>query len=245
MIKRILQPFYTAYVLSTFVVCLLLAFPVFLLFGVWDKVWARKIIWDIVHYWAIGWLFCIGQPMIRRGSRPQDDKYVYIANHISYMDTVLIYAAIPYYFRTLAKIEMARIPIFGFVYKQLAILVDRSSAHSRSRSLRLMWRMLKRECNIAIFPEGTFNESDAPMKEFYDGAFRLAINTQTPILPMLFPDTVNRWHFSAWYKLSPGRNRVIYLEPVPVAGLTAKDLPVLKDKVHKLMSDAMVAVKQS
>ncbi|MBS1772474.1 MAG: 1-acyl-sn-glycerol-3-phosphate acyltransferase [Bacteroidetes bacterium] len=239
MLKRILQPFYTFYVITTFAACLLAAFPVFLMVGSFDKAWARRIIWNIAHYWSYCWLFCIGQPVIRKGKRPDNKKYVYVANHISYMDTVLIYAAVPYYFRTLAKKEMAKIPVFGFVYKQLAILVDRSSEHSRAKSLRLMWRMLKRECNIAVFPEGTFNETGKPLKEFYDGAFRLAINTQTPVLPMIFPDTVNRWHYSAWWKLTPGRNRVIYLEPVETKGLVASDLPVLKQKVYSVMEAAL------
>jgi 1-acyl-sn-glycerol-3-phosphate acyltransferase len=240
MLKRILQPFYAAYVLVTFVACLLAALPLFLVFGSIDKAWARRVIWNIVHYWGIAWLFCIGQPMIIKGSSPSRRKYVYVANHISYMDTVLIYAAIPHFFRTLGKKEMVHIPLFGFVYKQLAILVDRSSAHSRTRSLKLMWRLLRNECNIAIFPEGTFNETDKPLKDFFDGAFRLAINTQTPILPMVFPDTVNRWHFSAWWKLSPGRNRVIFLDPVEVKGLSIADLPKFKEQVYKAMEEALI-----
>jgi len=243
MLKRFLQPFYTIYVLATFLACLLAAFPIFVLLGIWNKVWARRTIWNSVHYWAQAWLVLIGQPMIRRGNRPSKERYVYVANHISYMDTVLIYAAIPYYFRTLAKKEMASIPVFGFVYKQLAILVDRSSAHSRSRSLRLMWRMLKHECNIAIFPEGTFNEGTEPLKDFYDGAFRLAINTQTPILPMIFADTVHRWHYSAWWKLWPGRNRVIYLPPVSVADMDISQVSVLKERVHRQMTDALAKLK--
>jgi 1-acyl-sn-glycerol-3-phosphate acyltransferase len=240
MLKRILQPFYTIYVIVTFAACLLIAFPFFLFFGSWNKAWARRIIWNIVHYWSYGWLFCIGQPVIRIGKRPANKKYVYIANHISYIDTVLIYAAVPHFFRTLGKKEMAKVPVFGFVYKQLAILVDRSSAHSRSKSLRLMWRLLKHECNIAIFPEGTFNETDKPLKDFYDGAFRLSINTQTPILPMVFPDTVNRWHYSAWWKLTPGRNRIVYLSPIETIGLTMADLPALKQKAYNTMEEALL-----
>lgn len=241
---KLLRPFYIIYVIATFLCCLLLAFPVFLAVGSVDKAWARRIIWYIVHYWANGWLFCIGMPVSKSGPKPPDARFVYVANHISYLDTVLIYAAVPQYFRTLAKKEMARIPIFGFVYKQLAILVDRSSAHSRAKSLRLMWRMLKRECNIAIFPEGTFNETDKPLKEFYDGAFRLAINTQTPILPLLFPDTVNRWHYSHWWMLSPGRNRVIYLPPIPVAGMTLNDLQILKQQVYDAMEKALIVAEK-
>lgn len=177
--------------------------------------------------------------MRRIGKKPFDKKYVYVANHISYLDTVLIYAAIPHYFRTLAKKEMVKIPVFGYVYKQLAVLVDRSSAHSRARSMRLMWRVLKNESNIAVFPEGTFNETDAPLKDFYDGAFRLAINTQTDILPMIFPDTVKRWHYSTAWKLNPGRNRVIYLEPVSIQGYSMERLPELKQKVYQQMEEAL------
>ncbi len=243
--KRLLQPFYTILVLSTFVVCLLVALPVFLIAGSFDKAAARRVIWYVVHYWAKGWLFFIGMPMQCLGKRPDKQRYIYIANHISYLDTVLIYAAVPTYFRTLAKKEMSRIPVFGFVYRQVAILVDRSSSESRAKSLRLMWRMLKHECNIAIFPEGTFNETTAPLKDFYDGAFRLAINTQMPILPMVFPDTVHRWHYSAWWKLWPGRNRVMYLAPVYVTGMTMEDLPALKEKVHAAMAAALLKCRSS
>ncbi len=244
MARKILQLFYTAYVLLTFLVCLLVAFPLFVIVGLRDKPSARKFIWKVVHYWSLGWLFCIGMPMRRSGYKPVfNQRYVIVANHISYLDTLDIYAAIPSYFRTLAKKEMAAIPIFGFVYKQLTILVDRSSTHSRSKSLRLMWRIIKNESHITIFPEGTFNETETPLKSFYDGAFRLAINTQTPILPLILPDTIKRWHFSGWYKLWPGRNRAIFLHPVPTTGMTMADLPALKEKVHTLMSNALVNSK--
>lgn len=244
MVGKILQPFYTAYIIITYLICLLGAFPLILLLGAMNSPKGRKAVWAIVHYWAIGWQFCIGMPMSRFGKRPDSSRYVYIANHISYIDTVLIYAAVPYYFRTLAKKEMASIPVFGFVYKQIAILVDRSSNESRSKSMRLMWRQLKNECNIAVFPEGTFNEDDKPLKDFYDGAFRLAINTQTPILPMVFPDTVDRWHFSTSWKLKPGKNRVVYLPPFATDGLTMADLPKLKAEVHLAMEQALVAYRK-
>ncbi len=241
--RKVLQPFYTIYVLLTFLISLIVAFPFFLLIGSRNHATARETIWYIVHYWAIGWLFIIGMPLRISGPKPPNDKYVVVANHISYLDTIVIYAAIRRYFRTLAKKEMAHIPVFGFVYKQLAILVDRTNAHSRSKSMRLMWRVLKHECNIAIFPEGTFNETGTPLKSFYDGAFRLAITTHTPILPVIFPDTVHRWHYSAWWKIWPGRNRAVYLPPVEVEGLTMADLPMVRQKVYKLMEVALLEYK--
>jgi 1-acyl-sn-glycerol-3-phosphate acyltransferase len=235
MIRKVIQPFYTAFVLLTFVVSILAAFPFFLLIGSRDHPNSREAIWHIVHYWAIGWLALIGMPIRRIGKKPDNGRYVVVANHISYMDTIAIYAALPCYFRTLAKKEMARIPLFGFVYKQLTILVDRSSPEHRTKSMRLMWRAIRNESNIAIFPEGTFNETAEPMAPLHNGAFKLAITSQTPILPVLFLDTVKRWHYSGWWKLWPGRNRVLFLDPVPVEGLSVADLPALKQQIQDLM----------
>src|SRR5690349_17333601 len=110
MIRKVLQPFYTVFVLLSFTVSILTAFPFFLLIGSRDHSNAREAIWYIVHYWALGWLALIGMSIRRMGPKPDNRRYVVVANHISYMDTVAIYAAFPCYFRTLAKKEMARIP---------------------------------------------------------------------------------------------------------------------------------------
>jgi 1-acyl-sn-glycerol-3-phosphate acyltransferase len=236
MIRKILQPFYTAYVAVTFLISLFLAFPFFVLVSIGGTMRGRKIIYYIVHYWAKVWLLLIGMPQKIQGPKPLKQRYVIVANHISYLDTIVIFPGLPGYFRALGKSEIAKIPILGFVYKQIVVMVDRSSQKSRAMSMRLMWRALKRESSILIFPEGTFNETGEVLKEFYNGAFRLAIDTQTPILPVLLPDTVHRWHYSRWWKMWPGRNRMIYLDPVPVAGMTIKDVPELKERVAGIMA---------
>lgn len=240
MIRKLFQPFYTLWALSTFVLSVLLAFPFFALISIGNNKSSRKVIWRIIQVWSRGWLWCIGMPVRRQGPRPADERYVVVANHISYIDAIVIFPAIPGYFRPLGKKEFSRIPVIGFIYKQIVLMVDRSSQHSRGKSLRLMWRAVRHECSIVIFPEGTFNETSAPLKEFYDGAFRLAINAQTPLLPILLPDTVKRWHYSGWWKLWPGRNRIVYLDPIPVDGLKIEDLPALKEKVYKLMEAKLV-----
>ena len=243
MMRKLLQPFYTAYVVLSFVAGLLLLFPLFLLVSIPNNSWSRRTIWRIIRPWSQIWLWLIGMPLRIQGPKPPAKRYVIVANHISYMDTVVIFSAIPAYFRALGKAEMAKVPLLGFIYKQIVILVKRDSAHNRSRSMRLMWRTARYESSVLVFPEGTFNETPAPLKDFYDGAFRLAINAQTPIFPMIFPDTVNRWHYSHWWKVWPGRNRAVYLDPVPVDGLTLADVPMLKEKVHKLMEEALLKAK--
>ena len=235
MFRKILQPFYTAYVLLTFVISILIAFPFFALISIGNKTAARKVMYYIIRYWAIVWLWMIGMRVKISGKRPSAGRYIIVVNHISYLDTIAIFPAIPGYFRALGKKEISKIPVFGFIYKQAVIMVDRSSAHSRAKSLRLLWRVLKNEGNIVIFPEGTYNETTHALKGFYDGAFRLAINTQTAIFPMVLPDTINRWHYSAWWKLWPGKNRAVYLPAVEAEGLTMDKLPELKQRVFKMM----------
>jgi len=115
------------------------------------------------------------------------------------------------------------------------VSVDRSSAHNRAMSLRILKSIISKGISVMVFPEGTFNMTNKPLKEFYDGAFRLAINAQVPILPIVFPDTVQRWHYSHWWKMSPGKNRVIYLPLVPVSGMVHDDMGKLKKQVYEMM----------
>ncbi|HTD92663.1 MAG TPA: 1-acyl-sn-glycerol-3-phosphate acyltransferase, partial [Chitinophagaceae bacterium] len=93
--------------------------------------------------------------------------------------------------------------------------------------------------SVVVFPEGTFNTTPAPVKEFYDGAFRLAIETQTPLKPVLFLDTYARMHYNSLFTLNPGISRVVYLAEIPVAGLTIADIEPLKQKAHAIMSEKL------
>ncbi len=240
MFRKIVQPFYTAYAIISFSTGLAILFPFFLLISIGNNIAARRTIYKIVTYWAKSWLWMNGMSLKISGPIPPKRRYVVVANHISYLDTVVVFNGLPGYFRALGKKEFSKVPVMGFLYRQIVIMVDRSSEHSRARSMRLMWRVLKNEADIMIFPEGTFNETGKPLKEFYNGAFRLAIDTQTPILPVIFPDTVDRWHYSHWWKIWPGRNRAIYLPPIQVEGLQLEDLPALKQRVYEEMEAALI-----
>ena len=239
MLKRLLHLLFVTYVVILFLTGLIITFLLCLPVSISNSVAARKAIFFIISCWARVSLLLGGMPIKTTGKIPVG-RHIIIANHISYFDTANIYAARLDYFRALGKMELSKIPVFGFLYKQVAITVDRSSPQSRAESIRLMRNFLEKEGNIFMFPEGTFNETGKPLKEFYDGAFRLAIETQTPLLPLIFPDTIDRWHYREWWTMWPGRNRGIYLEPVNVDGLTMEYLPELKQKVYTLMEQALI-----
>ncbi len=147
--------------------------------------------------------------------------------------------------RILGKAEMAKIPLFGFIYKNAVVMVDRKDASQRLKSMKALKSVLAKNISILICPEGTFNMTHKPLKNFYDGAFRIAIETHTPIKPILFLDSYDRLNYNSIFSLSPGKSRAVYLQETPTAGLSIDDLPFLREKIYKQMDNALVRYKAS
>src|SRR5439155_14872246 len=99
------------------------------------------------------------------------------------MDVPLTSPGIPGANKTIAKIEMARIPLFGMIYKRGSVLVDRKSEESRRKSFNKMKEVLQMGMHMCIYPEGTRNKTNEPLQRFHDGAFRLAVETKKDIMP--------------------------------------------------------------
>jgi 1-acyl-sn-glycerol-3-phosphate acyltransferase len=233
---------YFIYVAIVFFVFTIIFFPIVFIIGLFNNKKSRKILFYVIRIWLRLWLTCIGMPVTKIGNSPTE-KCVMISNHISYMDTLVLFPSTTEYFRILGNKEMSRIPLLSVPYKQIGILVDRSSRDSRTKSYKLMMSILRRGTSIFIFPEGKFNTTGNTLKEFYDGAFRLAISTKTPIYPVILPDTKNRWHYSRIWRFSPGKNRVIFLEPVSIEGYTMDNLNELKSKVYDIMDKELKKYK--
>ncbi|MFY7965044.1 MAG: lysophospholipid acyltransferase family protein [Chitinophagaceae bacterium] len=200
-----------------------------------------NIIYKICSYWAGFWYITIGiiHKEIYESEHDNKKQYIFVGNHISYLDIPPVILSIHQPFRALGKYEMVKVPVFGWIYKATVILVDRRDSDKRAKSVRALKAALTKGVSIFLFPEGTFNETNAPLKGFFDGAFRIAIETQTPIKPILFVDTLERLHYKSIFNLTPGKNRAVYLKEIDVNGLTIKDLPELKQKVYIAMEDGL------
>jgi len=171
---------------------------------------------------------------------PQKNRaYVYVCNHNSYLDGVAVPLAIPGEFKPLGKKELLDIPIFGWILKSIAVLVDRTSVESRKESIERLTKSFKRGTSILIFPEGTTNKTDQPLTPFYDGAFRLAIENRAPILPMVILNSKKLMPRNG-FSNRPGTVDVHFLEPLETTGMTLEDMPALKLKVYHLMEDAIL-----
>lgn len=195
----------------------------------------------VCRIWADVWLVLAGifHRTRQEGVLVQGEAYIFIGNHLSYLDAVLALKSIRRPFRPLGKIELGRIPVFGFIYRKAVVTVDRSSPESRAASISLMKRILRRGVSVLVFPEGTFNETGEPLGPFYDGAFRIAIETGTPIVPILFPDVYDRMPYGRGLFLRPGCSRAIILPPIPTEGLGIEDLSMLRDRIHGIMSERL------
>lgn len=137
--------------------------------------------------------------------------------------------------RILAKAEMGRIPVFGLIYRAGAVTVRRDNPQHRKESIRELKRFLSERISILICPEGTFNMTPRPLKDFYDGAFRIAVELNKPIVPIIFPDTYDRMNYRSVFSLTPGICRSVILPSISTDGLAEKDIPALKEKVYEVM----------
>lgn len=236
---------YFLYSAIIFVSLMLLVFPVVVIASFFGKIKGGNYIYWACAHWTDIWLPLTGIWHKNLYESPHDKKqqYIFVGNHISYLDVPMIVQSIRQPLRILAKSEMGKVPVFGFIYRNAAVTVDRSSAEKRAKSVRILKSVIRKGVSIFIFPEGTFNESNEPLRSFYDGAFKIAIETQTPIKPILFLDTYARLHYRSILSLNPGKSRSVLLAPVSVEGLTQKDLPVLKQKVFKLMEEGLIKYK--
>ena len=173
---------------------------------------------------------------------PHDKKksYIFLSNHISYLDAAILVKAYRQPFRPLGKVEMTKVPVFGFIYRNAIVTVDRSSAANRAHSVRILKSVISKGISVMVFPEGTFNMTTEPLKEFYDGAFRVAIETQTPVKPVLFLDAYRRMPYESLFLMTPGISRIVYLNEIPVTGYTTADVEKLKQEVYTVMEKKLI-----
>ncbi|MFZ6023757.1 MAG: lysophospholipid acyltransferase family protein [Bacteroidota bacterium] len=234
---KAVQILYCVYAFILFVLIMLIVLPFVLLALAFGKITGGNLIYKLCMIWAQTWYWLIGIRHHEIFESPHDStrQYIFVANHISYMDIPPLVLIAHRPIRILGKYEMVKIPVFGWIYRATVVLVDRKSAETRSKSVRSLKAALRHGISIFIFPEGTFNMGPAPLKDFFDGAFRIAIETQTAIKPVLLIDTLDRLHYKSILSLTPGKNRVVYLEEVPVEGLTSKDISTLKQQVYEIM----------
>ncbi len=188
----------------------------------------------IARVWMRIWLPLIGCNIKVIGTEhfKKGEAYIVTCNHNALLDVPLSAPFVPGGNKTIAKTSFAKIPLFGWFYKKGSVLVDRKSDKSKKNSYDEMKKVLKEGMHMCIYPEGTRNRTNEPLKKFYDGAFKLATDTNTSIIPSLIFNTKKVMPIHKTFYLLPYRLEIHFLPAVSAANLSSDQL---KQKVFEIM----------
>lgn len=242
--KYIFWLFYRIWFYILLALPILFMFPI-LLVSILKESW-YPLFFKLARFWAKFILVGMGfRYRIEREETPKKEKsYLFVANHTSMADIMLMLVSIKNPFVFVGKKELAKIPLFGFFYKRTCILVDRDSPKSRKGVFLRAQRRLKSGVSICIFPEGGVPEEHIVLDEFKDGAFRLAINHQIPIVPLTFGDNKRRLAYT-FFSGGPGKMRVKIHRFLNTEGLTIKDTKALNDQARTIILNQLETFQKS
>jgi len=230
---------YTIWALLVFHVFMIILMPVFIIPPLVHK---RGIVlsWKGIRLWSFLFSFFNRITYKVEGAELIDKKsnYVFVVNHTSFLDTPALPQAIDLPFRALAKKELTKIPVFGFIVKMITEVVDRSSPESRQRSKDRLNKVLAEESSILVFPEGTMNRTGTLLQSFYDGAFRIAIDAKAPVVPVVVIGAAKLMKPSS-FLMRPGTIRVKILPPITTEDYSQKQLSDLKNLVKGQMEEVL------
>lgn len=224
---------------------LLMALPILIMFpilfiSVLKESW-YPFFFKLARIWAKFILFGMGFGVKLKDEAVHESgkSYMFIANHASMADVMLMLAIEKNPFVFVGKMELSKIPVFGFFYKRTCILVDRSSIKSKKEVFESAQKRLNSGLSICIFPEGGVFEDCDLLCDFKSGAFRLAIEHQIPIVPMTFPDNRKRFPYDFLSGGSPGKMRATIHKEISTTGLILKDRDGLKTKAKQVIFDEL------
>ncbi|WP_282042301.1 lysophospholipid acyltransferase family protein [Winogradskyella flava] len=223
---------------------ILVALPIIVLFPMLLVSISREkwypLFFKLARFWAKFILIGMGFAYkITKEETPDIKKsYMFVGNHTSMTDIMLMLVAVKNPFVFVGKKELAKIPLFGFFYKRTCILVDRSSAKSRQAVFLRAQRRLRQGLSICIFPEGGVPEETVILDDFKDGAFRLAINHKIPVVPITFYDNKKRFSYT-FFSGGPGKMRAKIHKFFKTEDLTIEDTKSLNEKARTVILEEL------
>lgn len=208
--------------------------------------WYHQLYFVGRNFWAIPILYGMGLfPSVKKHFNfNKNQSYILIANHTSMMDIMLMFYLCPNPFVFVGKKELAKLPLFGYFYKRIAILVDRNNSESKQAVYRQAHERIQNGLSICIFPEGGVPKQNTPLASFKDGAFRLAIEHQIPIATMVFHDCKKRFAYHSM-QVSLGKLRATLLAVFPTLHLKQEDRSQLKLQIHQAMLTEIILSEKS
>lgn len=233
-IKNILGRIFATWAIIIFVPTMLIFFPFIAASMLWKDPTRTRLFQQIARLWMRIFFFLTGIRLSLKGKRnfKKGENYIVVTNHRSLMDVPVTTPFIVGPNKTIAKKEMASIPVFGVIYRTGSVLVDRKSEESRKASFSDMRKVLETGLHMCIYPEGTRNKTKEPLQPFHNGAFRLSKETGKAILPAVIFNTAKVLPANKSFFFWPVKIRMEFLEPIAPHNFSADEL---KQKVFETM----------
>ncbi len=233
--KNILGRVFAVWAILMFALTLLIFLAPIGLTVLWPEPKRSRIAYFFWKIWLKTFIPLAGVRLVVKGREhfQQGKNYVVVCNHNSLFDPPVSAVSMPGPHKTIAKVEMARIPVFGIIYRRGAVLVDRNSEESRRTSFLKMKEVLQNGLHMCIYPEGTRNKTREPLQRFHDGAFRLASDMNKEIIPTLIFNSAKVMPRKPSFFFWPSRVEMHFLPPISVEG---KNVQAIKQEAFQLMT---------
>nr|HID58870.1 1-acyl-sn-glycerol-3-phosphate acyltransferase [Desulfobacterales bacterium] len=174
----------------------------------------------------------------------KNGSFIYMANHQSMFDILVLYAYLPVQFRWLAKIELFRIPLFGHAMSRIGCIgIDRSDGKAAYRSLMAAAQRVNNGISVLVFPEGT-RSHDGEIKPFKKGGFLLALKSKRPIVPIVIHGTHEIMRRGR-IRVKPGRVVMKINQPIQTESYNKSTQKILMDRVMRVMCDSLERIKNT
>jgi 1-acyl-sn-glycerol-3-phosphate acyltransferase len=238
-IKNIFSHLFALYAILLFVITLI---PVYVVLRILKTIVSKTRFEIIFHatmqIWMGVYLPLIFCPVKIKGKEKfaPNQNYVVILNHNSLIDIPVSTPSIPSPNKTLGKSDFLKVPLFGFIYACGSVIINRSNNRSKQHGYEQMLEVLKNNMHVCLYPEGTRNKSITNLQSFKDGAFKLAIESQKPIMVGVIEGTKNIITSNKFFHAWPSSIIITYVDIIPTTDYTFSNIKLLKEKAYEIMN---------
>ncbi|MBX3164104.1 MAG: 1-acyl-sn-glycerol-3-phosphate acyltransferase [Bacteroidetes bacterium] len=238
--RVIFAPLWKTWFALCFVIPFIILFP---LFYVALRTKQFSFVYKLKRVWSH--IICLGSflyPVILYKTK----KYklpkpcVVVSNHTSYLDIVFSPFYIDHTAVYMGKAELLKIPLFKYFFVYLDIPVNRKSITAAHKAFEETGKKIDEGISVVIYPEGTIGDR-GKLRAFKNGAFKLAIEKQVPIVPVV---NFNNWHYlenGGFFKSNgkAGIPKILVGNPINTVGMTEKNTDELKEKVYNFIAEEL------